>query len=689
MDMMYMLLHYYVLFPTEYSDDNYRPIVPPDSYDTSGTTYIWDSELTGVLPAIWYLLHLPRIGYDVMSCDIDLLLHASDEAHDILPVPFPLHNIPQRKWLYRFLFDPTLIICPDEIYEEVVRDPDVPRPVLGICRISSLSAELLHEHWKRISEFILSHEEEEEACVPEADFPLVGKEEGRLLPLLPLANQFGYTKQLADERKSLFEDENANRFNVAMHKRFLDVYRRYIEKKPEFRKKTETTLIENPNFNGVSLVLTLPGGPNAQRKLMKTSKETPAVEREVIDLLGVHRAAAKYALYLPLDELPARIFSSLSQLETHCRNKIDNRYVWNTLKGFGETISRQLTPYQLELLRNASQLTVFSNFPIGLAILPETSAPLCCMKPISYHPLTPLTRAFQNELPKHPSIYLGGPFKIAVAECVGKDDPVRRCCDDLTRELRNMAQSETGVFFACEDICSVGQFKAFLLRHKDAQILLVSAHGMYSERNNMAGISIGGEMWMADDNDIHVPPVVLLSTCHNMPRGYGAVNVGDLFLRAGAQTVLGTFIPVGVYRNAILLTRLFVNIFEVRRGWSHMRTLDEIWRHTVASNAVHEIVSSSPLLEKWFNTPRTGVTPNEEFKMRRAHGRLRAEHAYKDAEQILREMAREENLDRHFDAVINSGGYFPESVFYQLIGTPENVFLRNATFEKVIQQYGR
>ena len=418
---------------------------------------------------------------------------------------------------------------------------------------------------------------------------------------------------------------------------------------------------------------------------MKTSKETPTVEHEVIDLLGVHRAAAKCALYLPLDDLPSKIFSSLSQLERHCRGKIDNRYVWNTLKSFGETLAQQLTPYQLELLRNASQLTVFSNFPVGLAILPEASAPLCCMKPISYQPLTPLTRAFQNELPKHPSIYLGGPFKIAVAECVEKDDPVRKYCDRFTCQLRNMVQSETDVFFASEEICSLEQFKTFLSRHRDAQILLISAHGVYNERNNMAGISIGNEIWMADDNDIHVPPVVLLSTCHNMPRGYGAVSVGDLFLRAGALAVLGTFIPVGVYRNAILFTRLFANMFEVRHGWSHMRTLDEIWQHTVASNAVHEIINSSPLLDRWFNTPRNGVTPNEEFKMHRSIGRLRITHVYKDTEQLLREMAYKDHIGHQFDAVINSSSYFPESVFYQLIGTPENVFLRNATFEKVFQ----
>ena len=686
---MDMLLHYYVLFPTEYFDNNYRPIVPPGSYDTSGTTYIWDSELTGVLPAILYLLHLPRIGYDVISCDIDLLLHTTDEAHDILPIPFPLHDISQRKQLYNFLFDPTLIICPDEIYEEVVQDPDIPCPLLGICRMSSLNVELLHKHWKRISEFVLSHEKEESVCVPEADFPLVGKDEWQLLPLLPLANQFGYTKQLIDDRNSLLEDDNANKFNVAMHKRFLHICRLYFEKEPELRKKCESELIENRNFNGVPLVLTIPGGPNAQRKLMKTSKETPTVEHEVIDLLGVHRAAAKCALYLPLDDLPSKIFSSLSQLERHCRGKIDNRYVWNTLKSFGETLAQQLTPYQLELLRNASQLTVFSNFPVGLAILPEASAPLCCMKPISYQPLTPLTRAFQNELPKHPSIYLGGPFKIAVAECVEKDDPVRKYCDRFTCQLRNMVQSETDVFFASEEICSLEQFKTFLSRHRDAQILLISAHGVYNERNNMAGISIGNEIWMADDNDIHVPPVVLLSTCHNMPRGYGAVSVGDLFLRAGALAVLGTFIPVGVYRNAILFTRLFANMFEVRHGWSHMRTLDEIWQHTVASNAVHEIINSSPLLDRWFNTPRNGVTPNEEFKMHRSIGRLRITCVYKDTEQLLREMAYKDHIGHQFDAVINSSSYFPESVFYQLIGTPENVFLRNATVEKVFQQHGR
>lgn len=57
----------------------------------------------------------------------------------------------------------------------------------------------------------------------------------------------------------------------------------------------------------------------------------------------------------------------------------------------------------------------------------------------------------------------------------------------------------------------------------------------------MAGIMVGEEFWMASE-DINVPPIVILSACHSSPRGMGAVNIADMFIRNGAISVLGTFI---------------------------------------------------------------------------------------------------------------------------------------------------
>ena len=251
-----------------------------------------------------------------------------------------------------------------------------------------------------------------------------------------------------------------------------------------------------------------------------------------------------------------------------------------------------------------------------------------------------------------------------------------------------MASKYEDIEIIREEISSIEQFKETLLIYDDINILLVSAHGYYDHKINMAGLIIGDKMWMADDNDVVFPPVVLLSACHVMPRGMGVVSVGDMFIRNGALAVLGTFIPVHVRRNAMLIVRLFVEIFEVRSGWSEMRTLDQIWSHVVSTNAIHEIIASSSRnlskLERWANTPnKFGNIPQKEFKMNLSVNRLRSTHIYRDTENILQEMAYRDGIGEYFDSYIKATGYFPESIFYQFVGMPENVFIRNNIFESI------
>ena len=49
-------------------------------------------------------------------------------------------------------------------------------------------------------------------------------------------------------------------------------------------------------------------------------------------------------------------------------------------------------------------------------------------------------------------------------------------------------------------------------------------------------------------------------------------------------------------------------------------------------------------------------------------------------------MLEEEGMAGKFDNIITQNDYFPESFFYQLLGTPEKIFLYNKAFYKYIQQ---
>lgn len=689
-----VIFNYVVLFKSDHKEEKiYTPIIQMSDVDiemNEDTMHLWDNDLNSIIPAIWYVMHLPRNAFDTISCDIDLILHSYDEPHNIIPIPYSTDIRGQLEYLINFIIKPTVIICEDEIYHDIKEQFKALNCILGIVRTSELNSLLLHKHWNELSIKFHEANKDTEMCIIDKTFRLTSAAERKIIPLIPLANQFGYTKQLISEIKELTIDNNYNKYALAMHYRVLKLCKILSEKSEEFSESIIKVIDESPLFNKIPLVITFPGTMRSQKNKYKRAESLPDCEKEIIEILGIHRATAKKAVYLELGNVPNDMFVQLAKLEEHCKTakKINNFFIWKVLKEIGKELTVALGDNSFDIIEQISQITVFSDFPIGLAILPKCSAPLCCIKPISYRPLTPLTRAFQCEMTKINQVYLGKKMKVIIAECIEKNDRIRKICDGLTETIKKISHKEKNIDVVTYDVTSVPEFKDMLNKNPDADILLISAHGTYDIDSNMAGLVVGKEMWMMNDNDIHLPPVVLLSACHVMPRGHGVVAVGDLALRAGAIAVLGTFIPVDVNRNATLIVRLFTEIIEVRKGWSNMRTLDEIWCHIVCTNPIHEIISSMTggvsKLELWANTRRNdGSLPQEDFKMKDSVGRLRCTHAYEDTVNILREIAYRDGIGEYYDSYINSQGYFPESVFYQLVGRPENIFFRNDVFEKV------
>ena len=167
------------------------------------------------------------------------------------------------------------------------------------------------------------------------------------------------------------------------------------------------------------------------------------------------------------------------------------------------------------------------------------------------------------------------------------------------------------------------------------------------------------------------------------PRGSGVVNVADMFIRAGAEAVLGTFVPVDAQRNMILINRLYTYIYEAQKGGKMYKTLSEAWSGIVATNAIHEIAASSQKFYKWIMGENdNGKLRLMDFSMKRSPGRLHGSSMYKDTIEIVKEMLHEEGMDGKFDDILSQDNYFPESFFYQWIGFPENVFLYNEVFDK-------
>lgn len=679
-------LHYYVMFSSSASKKVFSPITTRRNRNGQ---HGLDPELKGILPALWYCLHLPRNGWDTLSFPKPLIASGNWVPHSIRPIPSTIDFKMAKQHMVNY-FPPTLVISEDLCYETACEFASDFNATLGCVRVSDLSNELLKKHWKEVTEMV---QELPTQLSPLSVNPNILPESARsALPLTFMSNQFGATDRIFNNLLSLdFSRLGLLHHLISLRSRFNTMFE--LAQKGS-QDPTEDllskTLQDQQERVRVPLVLTLPGTPGRLRVSGSSKEQEKELETEksVIDMLAVHSAAASGGVWLHGGTLPTELFTELHKLECHGKLKVkDNRFVWRSMKRIGESLAEHLGSDGLILLKRASRVSVFSDFPIGLAILPGMEDPLCCILPISYKPLTPLMQTIQTQLPWSGEHYIGRGFKVIIAECLSPQDKIRKFSDGVWNMVREMFQSDERVQVVYSETQSIQALKNLLLLHSDADILVISAHGEYDEKKNFAGLKVGNETWLAAKKEFQVPPIVILSACHVAPRGLGAVTVNDLLFRLGARTVLGTLIPVDVYRNALLVIDLFVSILEALEGEGRFRSLDEAWHFTVARNALNEILESSKPLNEWAHRRAPHKqSPIDKFWLSKSLGRLRTGHIYSDTLQILREIAEEDGLREHLEAVSSSTGFFPESCFYVMTGAPETVILKDPFIERYMDQ---
>lgn len=688
--MMYNIPKYYryvILFKGEIED--VEPIIKVSNLSelksiNKGRMHLFDEELLPILPAIEYCFHMPRIELDTYDTDTEVLDKAYDVSHDIVIGP-------ERLILSELhLLHPTLIIYSDDCSEEIKNKVKKCESELGAISVLELSQRLLISQWNTLFENRILRDGEKLEDINKQFF--LDGEKQLVLPALYTARQYGkadYVYNAVFNSTNVFETCASLIWNQLVHHNALMSCKGFVGTDgTEFRKMYLDAMKNTEKTTRINVVITMPGVSQRQITYGGLASEMPNDEKRVIRLLGVHRAIAKEALLIELPIIEKDLFVKLNELEVNCIQGTNNKYVHKTLRDIGKMIERKFTQAQLWAIYWSKHITVFSDFPIGLAIIGNADTSLQCYKEISYRPLSPLTRCFQNEMVKHRQIYHGARCKIAFAECVLNDERnqgIRACSDAIVDSLKRLSKENNRMQVSYGETLTISDLKKFIADNMDADILHISGHGYYDRRSNMAGLMVGNEFWMADENDYKVPPVVILSACHVSPRGSGTVNVADMFMRAGAEVVLGTFIPIDAKRNMVLVNRLYRYIAEAQKGSAQYKTLSEAWSGLVATNAIHEIAETSKKFFEWiWGINSKGKIRMMDFMMERSVGRLYGSTMYADTILIVKEMLHEEGLDGKFDDVLNQENYFPESFFYQWVGFPENIFLYNEVFAETI-----
>ena len=647
----------------------------------------FDEELLPILPGIWYAMHLPKNRFETL--DLPLRgVQAGDirhnKSHNIVLVPDQLLRDIDFLRLLIGPHEPALIIATDRAMADAALAAAKLDFSLPPVTVNQLDQDLLDTHWGSL---VNRWATEWPADAPAPDgtplrwsWPIDG--DGSLLPLQRLRRLMGSPLSALPHPKSPFDSAHELRFarlqlNALVQMELdgvsLDEAAQHLPE--ELRRQAPLTKV--PLALGVSG--TAPRYIRFASGVDGVSQSTfhddyPDVRAILVGHAAVRDDSPGVVLE---DALTPAMFVALADLERAWAENASAAGIRRLLKRLGESAATLWTEDLVHLIKAASRLDVYSNFPIGLLTLPGDQEPLAGRLPISYSPLNPLTRALQFELsPQHPTDLSSG-LRILIAECIPDADPVGQVSRVGWSTVEAEMSTQPHVHVTVTETLTPAAIRDAIEQvHPD--ILVLSAHGFNDPSLNVAGLVIGETPSMGDDIG-DLPPLVILSACHTTPRGGGVVSVGDLLIRAGAKAVVTALVPVLVHHNSALTSR-FLRYLALATGEEASEpatSVLDVWHRVQSSNVVIDLTYGNERLKEW-SFRRNGAKPSpiEQF-MTSDHGvPLRVGHLYADAEQRLITIAEATGDDARVRNWLRVPGYLPESLMYTILGHPASILLR-------------
>lgn len=673
-----------ILFEATDVEVPYSPITSVGAPHTHPVTqpHGFDREMIGALDAVWFALHLPRRVHDTFDLPLRMLRDSPrfDLAHRITLLPASL--LERDEWVRALTSpSPALVLAPPSGIEAAERFARAGGVRLGVLSFDDLSERQLRSLWRRITRF--------------SDAPI----QRRIAPIpyLPLAREAATTLPTQFLARQLRREHDLHRVKddaLAVLDRLVHMHATvHALSRAEDLGHTEATAsrafrqlypqaVRTLELDGV---LAVPGVAPAYRRRLAATLGPPAItdeedENRVIAVLAAHRGAARTARTFVTPSIPPDVWGGYAQLEAHCASgHVRPLTVWRMLRSLGSRLAEVLGNEGQAVARRASWLTVFSDFPVGLTILPGDTSPLLSRTPLIQLPLTPLTRRLQFELAPNTFEDWTGGFRLLIAECLSPTDPLNRLSASAWDVIAETVNASPGSRCDVVAIHDEAHLRAVLNADR-YDMLVLSAHGSYDRAANTAAVCIRNTPSLLVEIE-HVPPVVVLSACEISPRASGAVSVADLLFRHGASVVIGTLVPIRADRNAVLLNRFFAYLCDAIVEVEHFDTLGALWHHVLTTHAVHDIYSSSRQVERWAFSMKNGLTVDKEFKNVRSVGRLHGGHMHRQSEEVLLEIARDRGFEDTLRSTLKSQSYFPESLFYTMLGRGDRILLARSYVE--------
>ncbi len=614
-----------------------------------------DVILKQIYHVIWYIMHLPRSIFDFMNINKWTECPDRINSHNIVFVPCSRVNT-------FFDYNFTLVIAESDCkaYAEILMQNN--KSEIGISYTDELSSQLLSEQWKEIYKRIPVNISKN---LLNLEFDKIGLFDYNQKLGLTLLFMNNWLNSLEDCKKNLNKYLQNYYFEILKLRNNIVLYE-YIA----------TNNISNPilqnTFESLCPYIQLPITLSLNDKGILSQKV------ETIELVSIHNAIANNGAYIKKELDLTNLFLEIRNIENALKKAANGGIgeprsfsIWKTLKKIGKMLYEMFSEEECAAVERASKIVAFSDFPIGLVIFPNHSAPLCCYKKIVYRHLEPLTSTVITEMSGHLIQDMTEGLNILMLECIDKNDPIRKVSDDkLKIPLRELHNRRMGLSFKYKEVLSVSEFYKSINESSNIDILLISAHGFYDD-NKYSGIYVGNEKLLNIERMSNLPKLVMFSACHVCPRGNKAYSIVEQMIRGGVLAVLGTNVPVDVYRNAELFIRFIIAILSTQRGENSFNNVLDIWQHIVCSNAVYEIKESNKRIKEWLDTDKVMI----DFQLNANKKGLRYTDTYSDTIDLLIDMVDDDKLKTSLKDIKYEMNYFPESIFYELNGYPENIIV--------------
>jgi hypothetical protein len=638
--------------------------------------------------AVTYCLHLPRFVFDLCSAPVQAILGSLhfEPAHRIAFLRYPEVLAAEYRTELRAIF-PTLLFASDDLLGEVQQlAQDVGAP-LGAISITQLSPESLARHWKEMARLpVYSTVGQDPAGFNPLNAPPPTLED--LSPLAPMKLTIKFLARRIHAERLVGDLAGASEEDLLDC--FLNLHRLLqalaaVEKDGDggdFATTMDRHMRQPPRLPQVPLVL---GSRSPRRRQflwagIGLKMIDPALDEPLYLAMLTHRTLASNGIGLRAADVPESLTQRLRQLEDLCAQPSrDIPKIWWTADMLGLEAAKVLGNMTSTVASILPSVVLFAEFPYGLALVDDASAPLLFISPVTYRPITPLAAAAEYEFELVPLVFLRTGFRVLLIECLDPNDPVYTAARAIWENLRRSMLGLPGLVFELAAAGSTVDLNAHLIRFAP-DILIVSGHGGRDQNGQVAGIRVGSDLWVGDQIGF-VPKVVILSACAVTPRSSEILNIADILLFQRVVAVIGTLVPVDFAKNANFLLRFFQSIHQAIIGNERFRSLDQAWCAALCGSAINDIIQNSEKLFAWSMLEWDRMM--DDYIAQLNSGHIRPAHIYSDVERFLREYAAKRGVFKMFEEDLKPRSYFPETMFYVLIGQAQRIILQDDFSESV------